>query len=215
MNSPLILKNLCEELQLADPETLSPDSAMIAKDWCVYENESQIRLSETLYLFTWSPNPEDLPDADFSVQHDSCISTITNLLHTVRCGMACVEATIMANPHYHGWYQNEPSLTCARVAMIKVMKKMGNLKITKSKGHVKIHSYVKQANCLWYYKKELLDEGLYVNLNPVTIHTVPNVNMNEHYNFFVKVNSRQSVADIENKISNAEFYRNFYTNSIN
>lgn len=173
------------------------DCDIIAKDWCVYEHERLIDLDESLYLFTWSPDSKELPDCDFNTQHCHCISTIANFLKTVRIGLACVESTQMGVPHYHGWYQLSKFNDLPRITMVKVLQRLGNLKITKSKGHIKIHSYIKAANCLYYYKKELLDQSVLIDSNPITKDMVCPINFNDFRYLFVKEGQRQSVEAVE------------------
>lgn len=213
MNSLLTHDYLCDELK-ANP--LDHDNLMIARDWCVYEHESRINRDKTLYMYTWSPDPDDLPNCDFTIQHDSCIATVVNFTKSCELCLTCVEASAKGNPHYHGWYQKSADTfkNQIHVAMLKTMQQTGNFKVDKSRGHMKIHSYVKAANCLYYYKKELLDESLYITVNPITEFSVPEYTISDFSTFFSVKGKRQTVADIEKSASLQQFYKDFYMKSI-
>lgn len=138
---------------------IDDDDVIIAKDWLIYEEEKKILNTRDLYLVTWSPDPKQLPDTDFTLQHKFNVNLLSQLLRTVRCGLFCVESTAMGNPHYHGWYQDEPPNELARIAIIKVLQRFGNLKIT-SGLHYKVDRYYSKGNCLHYYKKDTFDSML-------------------------------------------------------
>lgn len=185
----------------------------------VYKWEHSITPHKDLYLFTWAPNPEDLPNSDFCIQHEFNVNIIADFLKTCYTGLCCVESTQIANPHYHGWYQlsDDPLLCRQRIAIIKTLKRCGLLKITKSKGHYRPNTWHCHANCLFYYKKDLLTEQLLTVNNPISRDTKTNIDWNSYsYNsFFIKDKGRQSVADIEDRVNLRDFYKQFYSNSIN
>lgn len=196
------------------------DNYITPKVVTVFENELDIDPEKELYLFTWSPDPTKLPDADFNIQHQFCFPFVADLLSTVECGLACVEETQLAHPHYHGWYQlsSDPVKNTMKKAYVKTMiafshPKFG-LKITKSLGHYKINSYVQHSNCLYYYKKDLLEASLLISDNPVTKNSKTDIEWKYHIGFFTINNKRESIADLEAKISLREFYKGFYFNSL-
>jgi len=183
----------------------------------VIEAEGEIDPDETLYLITWSPDPSELPNADFNTQHLFNVNILSDFLSTVECGLFCVEASQLGSPHYHGWYQlsTDPIKEKSRLTYIKVMQRFSphGLKITRSKGHYKIGSLVSQANCLYYYKKDLLQSMATIYINPICSQSRVDLDWNSHSHLFMK-NGRQSVADIEDKITLKEFYKQFYENSL-
>jgi len=181
----------------------------------VYEQESSIDPDKSLYLFTWSPNPEEIPDSDFNTQHLFCAPFIADYLLSCGRGIACVESTQLGNPHYHGWYQlsDDPLKERQRLIHIKCLKRFGMVKITSSIGHYKINSYVAAANCLHYYKKDMLQSMAWVELNPICSYHKINMDWNQHSMLFTK-KGRESVADIEDRINLRDFYKEFYANSL-
>lgn len=203
---------------LADLDSLiSEEVDYLIQKWMVcLVHENSIDPDETLYLFTWSPNPDEMPDADFNTQHRYNINLISHYLQTMEIGLACVESSQMGNPHYHGWYQlsTDPLKEKLRLALVKTLQRFGNLKITKSKGHYKIGSLVKQANCLYYYKKDMLQSMATVFCNPITAESMDDLDWNLHKSLFTPKKGRISVADIEDKISQVEFYKQFYQDSL-
>lgn len=212
--SGISIHMLGQEIPLESVE-VEVDSFITPKAVTVFENELDINPDEALYLFTWSPNPEEIPDSDFNTQHAFCFPFISDLLSTMECGLACVEETQKGNPHYHGWYQQsrDPKLNVLKKVYVKVMQRFGNYKVTKSLGHYKINSYVKQANCLYYYKKDMLEASLYVPNNPIKKGMYPHIDWNSNYSLFTK-KGRESVADIEDRINLRSFYKQFYENSL-
>lgn len=192
---------------------------IIPKVVTVFENELDIDLDEDLYLFTWSPDPAQIPDADFNTQHAFCFPFVANLLSSVECGLACVEETQKGNPHYHGWYQlsRDPVKSALRKVYVKVMQRFCDpkfgYKVTKSLGHYKINSFVAQANCLYYYKKDLIQASLLVPNNPVTKDSKVDIDWKANYSLFTK-RGRESVADIEDRVNLRDFYKQFYSDSL-
>lgn len=202
--------------QISIDELISDEVDYLMQKWMhIVEYESMIKEDEPLYLFTWSPDPDEIPDSDFNTQHRFCLPFMADFLMVVSAGVACVESSQMGNPHYHGWYQvsTDPLKEKLRIVYTKVIKRFGNLKITKSKGHYKIGSLVKQANCLYYYKKDMLQSMATVESNPITGVPYEDVDWSTHWNLFTK-KGRESVADIEDRINLKDFYKEFYANSL-
>lgn len=184
---------------------------LIEKVVTVFDYEYDIDDSRDLYLFTWAPNPADLPDCAFDLQHDYCVPVIASFLSYCSLGLACVESTQMGNPHYHGWYQLSDDTTKEklRICTVKLMNRLGMLKITKSKGHYRKYTWHNHANCLFYYKKDCIQAMLSTNNNPITSCSKSTYDFNRSGHLFVKP-GRQSVDDIEKSISLYKFYEQFY-----
>lgn len=201
--------------QISIDDLISDEVDYLMQKWMHIVHHEEMIDDSPLYLFTWSPNPEEIPDSDFNTQHLFCAPFIADLLLSVRVGIACVEASQMGNPHYHGWYQlsTDPMKEKHRIVHTKVLKRFGNLKITKSKGHYKIGSLSKQANCLYYYKKDLLQSMATVELNPIMGFYDVKIDWSKHWNLFTK-KGRESVADIEDRVNLKDFYKQFYENSL-
>lgn len=182
------------------------------KDWIVQQTEYDINPACPLYLITWSPDPGELPDADFDTQHKFFVNVVSEYLSYCSIGLFCVESSQLGRPHYHGWYQlggNEQM----RIVLMKVMQRFGLVKVTKSKGHYKYGSYSDAANCLYYYKKDMIDLMLWVDLNPITKDTRVDIDWNQHFMLFTR-QGRQSIADLEEKVVLKDFYKRFYNNSL-
>lgn len=179
--------------------------------------ESQINKDEPLYLITWAPNPKDLLDSDFITQHEYNINILSDYIQACEYGLFCVETTQAGNPHYHGWYQvsNNPLRESERIAIVKTMQRFGLVKITKSKGHYKINSYNSHANCLHYYKYDMLGPMAFVEKNPICFDTRSTIDWNDmsYARFFNIEGKRQTVADLEDKMTLRDFYKDFYKKS--
>ena len=117
-------------------------------------SENMIVDSDPVYLFTWSPDPELLPDADFKTQHKYSVNFIAEFLDTCLIGLACVEPTQKGNPHYHGWYQVDPITEVERLAYVKTMQKFGLVKITECISYKK-GLWSERCNGLHYYKNHV------------------------------------------------------------
>lgn len=191
------------------------DDSLIEKVVTVFEYELDIDLEEDLYLFTWSPDPKRLPNASFLLQHDYAISIISDFLFSCKCGLACVETTQLGNPHYHGWYQlsTDSLFEQTRIAMVKTMQQIGLIKITKSIGHYRINGWSQHANCLFYYKKDLIQSMLHIKRNPITsgMKSIENWCSAETSHYFAVDGKRQTVADIEERQNIYQFYMQFYS----
>jgi len=173
--------------------------------------ESCIDPDEKLYLFTWSPDPKDMPDADLYLQHNVNISTLSDYLKCCSAGVFCVEATQLGNPHYHGWYQINNDYELVRIAIMKTLQRFGNVKLTP--GHkYKIFNWKERGNCLYYYKKDICT---YYSMlpNPITKDSVSTVNFDilDMVGFFKGDKAMHKVKDV---LSNVQFYRQFYEDTL-
>jgi len=182
----------------------------------IHDEEEKIDFNEKLILMTWSPDPAQLPDCDFTNQHIFAIQYIITYLQTCKCGVACVEATEAGNPHYHLWYQhsNDYFHERARIKWIKILRRVGNVKITSDVRHVKLNRYHKVGNALWYYKKEAATLQLYTPYNPVCGTTPPPVIDYTDYNMFFHVEGRKTSRSILEKVSQMKQLDKFYNKSI-
>lgn len=191
------------------------DNLMVSKGvevWCAEDN---IDFTEALYLITWSPNPSELPNADFTTQHMYFVNILADYLKTCKNGLFCVETSQMGSPHYHGWYQvsPDPIREELRIVYTKTLVRFGMMRITKSRGKVRvINSYNPRSSFLSYYKKDLLDSMLWCKPNPITSTSKCDIDWSKNMLFFVK-EGRGTVADLEEKISLKEFYLEFYKDS--
>jgi len=150
---------------------IDEDLELLEASYTVYEEESKIDPNKEVYLFTWVPDPKELPNCDIINQHIYCFDVVSNLLSGCSCGLACVESTQKGNPHYHGWYQIR-SDDRLRIQTIKVMQRLApnGLTVVPAK-HYRINSYSKGTNSLHYYKKDLVN-NLWLTPNPVTRYSV-------------------------------------------
>lgn len=174
--------------------------------------ESLIDETKEVYLFTWNPNPDNLPDADIKVQHLYNVNFLADMLKCCDLGLVCVEGTQRGNPHYHGWYQcsDDSRKELARIAHFKTMEKEApsGLKITSAITIIKDCWYEK-SNALYYYKKCLLDNMLCMPHNPVMEDSRCDKNWDTAF-FFTKEKGTKRVAD---KISARYQMREFYKDS--
>lgn len=189
------------------------ETRLIERSWVIEYNESCIDPTEELYLLTWCPDPKELPDSDFYLQHNMNVSLLSDYLKACACGLFCVESTQQGNPHYHGWYQVNPEKEIYRISLIKTLKRFGDVRIVKSRSH-KVNSYNERKNSLYYYKKDLFTSMLAIDPNPITCSTESTVNF-EAANF-ASFFSAGKVRDttIADKISDRKFYREFYADSL-
>lgn len=143
-----------------------------AKMTDIFNAESAIDSKEPVYMMTWAPDPKELPDAPFSDQHYHNAETL--ILYCKQCKTAafCVESTQLGNPHYHGWYQLEPSTELFRIGLVKAMQSLGLVKIDKIKHRFKVASYEPHQNALYYYKKDLISSMELIDCNPI-VKTTP------------------------------------------
>lgn len=184
-------------------------SAVVRRGEIVDTFEGMIVDTQPVELFTWSPDPELLPDADFKTQHKYNVNFLADFLNTCLVGLICVESTQKGNPHYHGWYQNDPITEIDRIAYMKTMEKFGLLKITKCKKYRK-GIWSEKCNGLHYYKKDLIDSMLTVPCNPITPFTRDDTDWDAHLFFFTK---QMKDKRLDKKISDRQYYLQFYRDS--
>lgn len=130
------------------------------------EAELKINDNEKVYLMTWSPDPNQGPDADFQSQHDYYYGKVLSYLECCSAGAFCVESTQMGNPHYHGWYQISRERELGRITMVKVLQELGIVKIDTAK-KIKKGKWYERGNALFYYKKDSLDISLELENTPI------------------------------------------------
>lgn len=187
--------------------------AIVNRAVIIWESELDIDTTQPVYLITWSPDPKEMPDCDFDKQHLFNVSAIVTYLKSCSAGVFCVESSQLGHPHYHGWYQVDSSKEVYRIAQIKVLQRFGLVKITKMKTEPKINKWYEKGNGLYYYKKDLLDSMLTVQCNPITANT-PEPSLDFMQDYFVLLTShsgRKSVKQLEEKVSQYKFYREFYS----
>lgn len=145
------------------------DSARLAEiASIIYDEEEKINDDDKVYLMTWSPDPKKMPDCDFLNQHIYLIPYVHSYLEYCMCGVACVESTQMGNPHYHFWYQTTDDIReMGRIRWVKVMQKIGNVKITSAKYWKKNGWYKSSTNALYYYKEDAVNQQLHTPYNPI------------------------------------------------
>lgn len=171
--------------------------------------ENMIVCSEPIYLITWSPDPELLPDADFVTQHKYNVNFLSDYLNTCLVGLLCVESTQKGNPHYHGWYQVDSVTELERLSYIKTMQKFGLVKITECISY-KRGMWSERRNGLHYYKKSCIDEMLTVPFNPITPFTLDDTDWNACLFFFTK---QLKDKRFDKKLSDRQYYLTFYRDS--
>lgn len=194
---------------------IEEDDQFLEALWKIEFEEDKIDMEKEIYLITWAPDPKELPDADFLLQHNYNVDTLVKFLKSCSCGLFCVESTQLGNPHYHGWYQvhSDPRYEAMRIAIVKTMKRFApaGLKITPAR-KVKIHCWSHVANGLYYYKKDIAT--YYINMpNPINSETVSTVNFEEYAwaGFFCSAIRRTNVVE---KLSDRKYYESFYSNTV-
>lgn len=173
--------------------------------------ESSIDPEKKLYLITWCPDPKELPDTDFYIQHNVNISLLATFLQCCACGVFCVEATQMGNPHYHGWYQVDDEKEIGRVAIVKVMQRFGIVKGATANNY-KEFSWKEQGNSLYYYKKDFFTFKNQLP-NPIFAESVSTVNFDvlDLAGFFAKSKNSSKLSE---QISSRQFYSKFYEDTL-
>lgn len=174
--------------------------------------ENQIDKNDTVYLLTWSPDPKKLPDCDFINQHLFAVPYVHDYLKWCKTGAACVESTQLGNPHYHMWYQTyDDNRELARICVIKVLQKVGNIKITPAT-HIKIDKWYSSKNALFYYKMDCIEQQLFTPYNPITkFIDPPEIDYNDYTTFFHsgRITARQCIE----RVSEIQRLREFYKKS--
>lgn len=190
---------------------------VIRKATDIYMAEDDIDLNCDLMLFTWNPDPKQLPDVDFSLQHRYNIEFLQSFLKYVRCGIMCVESTKKGNPHYHGWYQSfGDNRDLALIAVIKAMQQTGQYEVMKNPKHVVINSYSDYCNALHYYKKDLFGSMIGIKENPITLSTVCGLVKNDMDQYKVFLGMMKCYdKKIAEKQSERSKIQSFYKDSLN
>lgn len=175
--------------------------------------ESSIDDSLQLYLIIWSPDPKEMPDADFYLQHNVNIDMLKAFLLNVHLGMFTVESSQLGRPHYHGWYQVDLDLELGRIAAVKTMNRFGDVKIAKCRSY-KINNYSERKNGLYYYKKDVYGAMGLVDPNPIVASSSSTINFDniDLVGFFSK--DKGGMMTIKEKISDRQFYRDYYKDTI-
>lgn len=157
-------------------KTEKDDFAMVTASEQIEFQESCIIKDQKLNLITWTPDPKQMPDCSFIIQHQFCAQYVVSYLQGCSCGIICVEATEAGNPHYHGWYQTSDNFEQEqfRIRWMKVLRNAGNVKTTAAfdKKAILINTWYQKGNVLYYYKKELVGCGLHIPFNPITSTTI-------------------------------------------
>jgi len=191
------------------------DTLVMDKLFMIWEAESSIDIDEDVYMLTWSPDPKEMPDTDFYLQHQTNVNLLSDYLRFCSNGLFCVESTQLGNPHYHGWYQVDDMNEIGRIAMVKTLQRFGNLKENKVERSYKIHSWIKQSNALFYYKVELLHSMIDMQFNPISRDTRCTVDWSVlKLVGFLDKSSRKNTKTIEDRMTDIEFYKNFYSDTI-
>lgn len=180
----------------------------------VFEQEHKLNVEEKIYLMTWSPDPKQLPDCDFINQHIYLVPYVQSYLSFCSAGLACVESTQIGNPHYHLWYQVTDDIReQGRIRWIKVMQKIGNIKINSGVRHFKINNWNKHHNALHYYKEDSVGQQLNTPYNPIYKDMLlPEIDYSD-YTFFFQ-HGKTTARKIIEKVSQIKDLENFYKKSI-
>lgn len=205
----MIASPLTDTVELRTEEIIIDRIAAVAQ--IILVEESKIDTLQTVYLITWCPDPKELPNSDFDMQHLFNVDILSDFLKQVKCGLFCVETTQLGNPHYHGWYQlsNDPTRTKERLAILKTLQRLGFVKVTQART-VRKNQWFERKNGLYYYKKDSIDEMLFARENP--IHKESKFDYDWVSSMFFTLDLKNS--SIQNKISDKKFYLQFYNDSI-
>lgn len=169
--------------------------------------DTEMTIDEDLpvYLITWSPDPKQLPDCHFEYQHRYNIDILVLFLKSCYTGLFCVETSMMGSPHYHGWFQTDKFRNEERIAITKVLHKLGMLRITQAKTY-KINKYYEQANALYYYKKDI-DAMSFIVDNPITLNSTCGIHWDMTHFFDSTVNAKHIANVVSEKQRLIDFYR--------
>lgn len=179
----------------------------------IYDAELLIDSSRELQLITWSPDPSLLPNAPFEMQHEYNVGILADYCKACHTAIFCVETTQMGNPHYHGFYQctSDPIKEKMRIAVIKTLQQFGLVKVTRSKGQYKLLNYwTPQANCLYYYKKDVLDSMFGTVNNPINADSMCTIDFSDYAYMFKQPGKRVTSSEIVRKQTQREFYKQFF-----
>lgn len=175
--------------------------------------ERKINMDHPVYLLTWCPDPKEMIDADFYIQHNVHVSTLSNYLKACACGAFCVEATQRGVPHYHGWYQVNHETEKVRVSIVKTMIRFGRVEIGDAK-HIRPGSYSSTRNSLHYYKKDVLD--MISEPNPILRDSVSTVDFTtlDMVQFFQGTTIRSRIG-VQTHLQQRKHVEAFYADTIN
>lgn len=204
------------EAQLADDfidDSLeNPEDDLIdEKAAIIYEHEMLIDMSKPVIGITWSPDPKDLPDCEFDLQHRYYVPYLVQFIRSCKLALLCVESSKLGRPHYHGWYQEDPDpiLYKMHIVHMKVLGKTGQLKVTELK-HLKPGTFYKKpsGNALWYYKKDVFEKMLVTPCNPI------HKDLSDDYDWvgstFFTCEMSSNMKLIADKVSETKMLREFY-----
>lgn len=182
----------------------------------IENHESHINPDQKLHLFTFSPDPNELPDADFQCQHEFAMMFVVDFLRGCRVGLACVEANINGRPHYHGWFQtsDDANVEMRRIVAVKLMQKYAprGLKFTEGK-RFRVNSYTQHGNCLYYYKKDVFGPMMNVIHNVITRYTVCDIDWEQRAWWFDMPGNKTTSTELIKKMSDRKYFEDFYRNS--
>lgn len=173
--------------------------------------EEQIDMAQPVYMITWCPSPSQLPDCSFEKQHYYNVNSLADFLKYCECGAFCLEEFQKGDPHYHGWYQIDPSKRMGRITMIKLLQRFGRVEIRKvlDTTHIKINNYSPKGNVLWYYKKQLAEMASIPHA-VIDYTSQCNIDHVEYSNFFERFMDRKTVAYLADVEANRRYYRQYY-----
>lgn len=176
--------------------------------------EERINENEKIYLATWSPDPKQLPDCSFYMQHKWCVPYVQTYLQACQNGVACVESTQIGYPHYHMWYQTSDNCYNeeARIRWVKVLSKIGNIKITTAK-YIIVNGWKPTRNALYYYKEDLAGQQLHIRFNPITQSMVPPQIDYSDYTYMFSTRQKQTARKYIEKASQVKELEEFYKKS--
>lgn len=191
------------------------DERLLDKVELIRLEEEKIDMRHFVYLITWSPDPKELPDCDFHICNQTNIETLARFLKCCKCGLFCLEANMMGNVHYHGWFQIDSKMEPFRLAILKTMERFGpkGLKVTKAT-HIKINSYSERMNGLYYYKKDAVDAMLIYEDSVIHRDSYSTINWElcDLLGFFdIRGDKRVQAKD---RVSTLQYYRKFYEDSL-
>lgn len=180
----------------------------------VYSAEMKIDSNKPLYLITWSPDPSTLPNSDFEMQHQYNIDIISDFCKGCEVALWCVEANQMGNPHYHGFYQTSSNhdRERLRIACVKTMQTYAprGLKIASATTYKKCNYWTNHANCLYYYKKDLMDAMYHIEINPINAKSKSTVDFSNYAYLFKTPGKRTNSRELIQQVSQRERYKQFY-----
>lgn len=180
----------------------------------VYEEEHKIDDNDKVYLMTWAPDPKFLPDCDFINQHIFLVPYVKSYLEFCKNGLACVESTQLGNPHYHLWYQTrDDPLEMGRIRWIKVLSRIGLVKINSKVRYYRKNSWSAHRNALHYYKADSINQQLNTPYNPVSkTSAMPDIDYSDYSWFFAS--GKKTSGAIREKVSQIKDLEEFYKKSI-